>query len=167
MNKTLTIDIYQDPSTHIEQFLEDWQKFGNYQQNADLSYQLISNNHISVLTMHYEKIIIQGHIPSETFMIIDRLAKSCEADKIVEGEVIDNGPQNFNRPHFNNTFGDKNGAASFQNIFGNTGMPKITTLSKTKLILLLIVAIPILIITIPIIIVVAIVKIILFKLKFK
>ncbi len=166
MNKTLTIDIYQDPTAHIDQFLMDWQDFGHHQQSADLSYELISHQqHKSVLTMHHDKLTISGHIPSETFLIIDRLAKACEADKIIEGEVIDGHPgrSGTNTQGFHQSFGNKN--SHFKSAFNVNGLPNISKLSKAKLILLLILAIPVLLIAIPIMIVVAIIKIITFKLS--
>lgn len=168
MDKTLTINIYQDPTQHIEKFLNDWQQFGHYEHNADLSYLLIGkNNRQSILTMYHNKITIQGNIPSETFMVIDRLAKACEADKVVEGEVIDEYPHHSARSQhgFEQTF--RKGNSNFQSAFSINGIPNISTLSKTKLIVLLILAIPVLLITIPIIIVVAIIKIIRFKLNLK
>jgi len=153
----------------VETFLLSWQKFGTYEQSSDLGYTLIGKNSLtSILSMTQDSITIAGQIPSETFMIIDTLAKACEADKVIEGEVIDKNqtPYQANSQTFNSPFGN-NASAHFKVPFGMGQFPKITALSKTKLILLLIIALPILIIMIPIIIVITIVKIIMFKLKFK
>jgi len=169
LNKTLTINIYQDPTKHVEAFLLSWQKFGTYKQCSDLSYTLVGKNSLtSILSITQDTITIVGQIPSKTFMIIDTLAKACKADKVIEGEVIDKKQTRHqtNNQTFNGAFASSAGAA-FQVPFGMGRFAKITALSKTKLILLLIIALPILIIMIPIIIVVAIIKIIMFKLKFK
>ena len=164
MNKKLTINIYQDPSKHIEQFLSDWLKFGTYEQHVDLEYKLTSHESMqATLCINQDKIIIEGKIPSNTFMIIDTLAKTCEADKIIEGEVIDKNQSQF---HHKGPFSAQSNE-NFKIPFAFSALPKITTLSKTKLILLLIIAVPLLIIMIPIIIVITIIKIIMFKLKLK
>lgn len=154
---------------HIENFLQDWLKFGSYEQVLDLQYKLTSQENMqSTLSITHDKITIEGSIPSKTFMLIDTLAKACEADKIIEGEVIDKGNNQFHQQgaSFDRAFSGQT-AGNFKIPFTVGMIPKITALSKTKLILLLIVTLPLLIIMIPIIIVVAIIKIVLFKLKFK
>lgn len=144
-------------------FLHHWQQFGSYQQIADLQFKLIGkDNMISVLTLTQDEITIDGKVPSETFMLIDTLAKACEGDKPLEGEVIDkNQTQGFS-DYFTSGPNNNVGSPFVMRQFG-----KITALSKTKIILVLIIAIPILIIMIPIAIVIMIIRIILFKLKFK
>jgi len=165
LNKTLNIDIHQDPTKHLETFLQSWLQFGAYEQISELEFELIGRSgKASTLSLTQYKIIISGDIPSETFMLIDALAKACEADKIIEGEVIDKHQTNQTR--FNGVFGNTTNA-EFQIPFGLGQLPKITAMSKTKMILVLIIAIPLLIIMIPIAIVVMIFKIIMFKLKFK
>ena len=162
VNKTLTIDIYQDPTGHVEDFLSSWRKFGTYEQSSDLQFILTGkNNKQSTLNITQHQIIIEGQLPSETFMIIDTLAKACEADKVIEGEVIDKN-QTKQAP-FNNSFGNQ---TQFEIPFTLRQFGKVSTLSKTKLILLLILFIPVLIIMIPIIMIVMIIKIIRFKLRF-
>jgi hypothetical protein len=169
LNKRLTINIYQDPSKHVEKFLDEWLKFGTYEHEIDLKYKLTSHENMCfTLSIDQDKITIEGVIPSKTFMIIDTLAKTCEADKIIEGEVIDKNKDTFQHhdPFSNQTFsGQANG--SFKIPFSFKVLPKITALSKTKLILLLIIALPLLIVMIPIIIIITIIKIIMFKLNFK
>lgn len=165
MNKSLCIEIHQDPTKHIEQFLQDWLQFGAYEQVSEVDYDLIGRDgKASRMSLTQYKITISGHIPSETFMLIDQLAKACESDKIIEGEFIHkNQRQNS---HFNGTFtGDPN--ASFEMPFAMRQFGKISALSKTKMVLVLLLAIPLLIIMIPIAIVVMIFKIIMFKLNFK
>jgi hypothetical protein len=165
VNKTLTITIYQDPTKHVEKFMNDWHQFGTIEQISDMQYRLIGpGDKTSVLSMNQFQLMIEGEIPSVSFMIIDTLSKACEADKVIEGEVIDKNQTA--QPDFNNPFGGANGA-EFKIPLGMSSMMKISGMSKFKLILLLIVALPILIVMIPVMIVFAIVKIIMFKLKFK
>ena len=169
LNKILTINIHQDPTRHVEAFLQSWLQFGAYEQVSELRFELIgASGKTSILSMTENKIIIDGNIPSETFMIIDTLAKACESDKVIEGEVIDRNQTQYqqNSQTFNNPFGNRAGA-TFHVPFGIGKFPKISALSKTKLILLLIIAIPLLIIMIPVIIMMTIVKIIMFKLNLK
>jgi len=165
VNKTLNIEIFKDPTKHVEQFLQDWLQFGAYEQVSEVDYDLFGRTgKTSRMSMTQYKITISGDIPSETFMLIDALAKACESDKIIEGEFVDkNKKQN---PQFNGTFTSGRNA-SFEVPFGVQQFGKITALSKTKMILVLLLAIPLLIIMIPIAIVVMIIKIIMFKLNFK
>ena len=165
MNKTLCIEIHQDPTKHVEQFLQNWLQFGAYEQVSEVDYDLIgSTGKASRMSLTQFKITISGDIPSDTFMLIDSLAKACESDKIIEGEFIDkNQAQN---PQFNGAFtGNPN--ASFEIPFAMRQFGKISALSKTKMVLVLLIAIPLLIIMIPIAIVLMIFKIIMFKLNFK
>ena len=165
MNKSLCIEIHQDPTKHVEQFLQDWLQFGAYEQISEVDYDLIgATGKASRMNLTQYKITITGEIPSETFMLIDSLARACESDKIIEGEFIDkNQRQN---PQFNGSF-TGNSNASFEIPIGMRQFGKITALSKTKMVLVLLLAIPLLIILIPIAIVVMIFKIIMFKLNFK
>ncbi|MCF6318391.1 MAG: hypothetical protein L3J83_03790 [Proteobacteria bacterium] len=171
--KTLTINIHQDPTKHVEKFLHDWLQFGAYEQTSELQYELIGNTgKISILSMTQEIITIHGDIPSQSFMLIDVLAKDCEGDRVIEGEVIDkNQTESQTRyteqPNFENLFNNPAGGAGFKIPMGMNSMVKISGMSKFKLILLLIIAIPLLIVIIPVAIVVVIFKIIVFKLKFK
>jgi len=165
LNKTLTIDIHQDPTKHVDNFLQQWLQFGAYEQLSEVEYELISQaGKESKLCLTQFKITITGNIPSESFMLIDGLAKACEADKIIEGEFIDKGQKQ--NPQFNGAF-NGNPNASFEVPFAMRQFGKISALSKTKMVLVLILAIPLLIIMIPIAIVVMIFKIIMFKLNFK
>ncbi|MFK8013127.1 MAG: hypothetical protein AB8B80_13890 [Marinicellaceae bacterium] len=165
MNKTLSIEIHQDPTEHVEQFLQGWLQFGAYEQVSEVDFDLFGRTgKTSRMSMTQFKITITGDIPSETFMLIDKLSKDCESDKIIEGEFIDKDSKH--NPQFNNTF-QNNPNASFQVPFGVRQFGKITALSKTKMVLVLLISIPILIILIPIAIVVMIIKIIMFKLNFK
>jgi ribosomal protein S1 len=169
LNKTLTIDIYQDPTRHVDAFLSDWQKFGSVQQDSEMSFILLGRENMqSALTMTEAQITISGQIPSETFMLIDQLAKACESDKVIEGVVIDKNETGFQGGfnQDNKPFGSGS-AAGFELPLGMKSFIKISSLSKAKMILLLIVALPLLILMIPIIIVITIVKIIMFKLKFR
>jgi hypothetical protein len=165
LNKTLCIEIHQDPTKHVEQFLQDWLQFGAYEQVSEVDYDLIGRTgKASRMSLTQYKITISGNIPSETFMLIDKLAKACESDKIIEGEFIDKTQRQ--NPQFNGTFtGGANG--SFEVPFAMRQFGKISALSKTKMVLVLLLAIPLLIIMIPIAIVVMIFKIIMFKLNFK
>ncbi|HHL32172.1 MAG TPA: hypothetical protein ENJ41_06260, partial [Oceanospirillales bacterium] len=96
MNKTLTIDIYQDPTRHVDAFLNDWQKFGSVQQDSAMHFTLLGRENMrSALTITEAQITISGQIPSETFMLIDQLAKACESDKVIEGVVIDKNETGF------------------------------------------------------------------------
>lgn len=167
MNKTLTIPVYQDPTPHIEQFLESWKKIGTIEQLSDLSFSLVSNdNKSSTLTLDETQITLIGNIPSRCLMFIDTLAKACEADKILEGEVIDKNQPKFNESTSKgNPFGN-NAQVNFEMPLGMKSALKISTLSKTKLIILLILALPLLLIILPIIFIITIIKIIRFKLKF-
>lgn len=170
MNKTLTIDIHQDPTSHVEQFLQNWLQFGAYEQISELEFELIGQTgKTSSLSMTQYKITISGNIPSESFMIIDTLSKACESDKIIEGEVIDrNQTGQAKQANFENLFGNQaGGATGFKIPMGMNSMIKISGMSKFKLILLLIIAIPLLIVMIPVVIIVSIIKIIMFKIKFK
>ncbi len=165
MNKTLSIEIHQDPTEHVEQFLQGWLQFGAYEQVSEVDYDLFGRTgKTSRMSMTQYKITISGDIPSETFMLIDALAKACESDKIIEGEFVDKDQKQ--NPQFNGTF-TSGGNTSFEVPFGVQQFGKITALSKTKMILVLLLAIPLLIIMIPIAIVVMIIKIIMFKLNFK
>jgi hypothetical protein len=163
LQKTLTINIHQDPTKHVESFLQNWLQFGAYEQTSELEYELIGHTgKISLLSLTRDIITITGEIPSQSFMLIDRLVKDCEGDRIIEGDVIDKnqtGQANFNSP-----FGQSSGV-EFQMPKGMNSMIKISGMSKFKLILLLIVAIPLLIIMIPIMIIVMVFRIIMFKLK--
>ena len=40
LNKTLTIDIHQDPTKHVDNFLQQWLQFGAYEQLSEVEYQL-------------------------------------------------------------------------------------------------------------------------------
>ena len=166
MQKTLNINIYQDPTQHVENFLKGWQQFGTFVQNSDLHFTLMGrDNKSSQLEMGQNAITIRGEIPSESFMLIDALAKACEADKVIEGDVIDkNQTQQQNNP-FSGGFGTQSNV-EFEIPFAMRQMSKFATLTKIQLVLLLIVALPVLIIMIPVVIVVAIYKIIMFKLRF-
>ena len=165
MNKTLNIEIFQDPTKHVEKFLQDWLQFGAYEQVSEVDYDLFGRTgKTSRMSLTQYKITITGNIPSETFMLIDTLAKACESDKIIEGEFVDKDQKH--KPQFQGTFTNSSNA-SFEVPFGVQQFGKITALSKTKMILVLLLAIPLLIIMIPIAIVVMIIKIIMFKLNFK
>ena len=170
MQKILTIPIYQDPTRHIEQFLNSWNTIGSFEQVADLSFKLISDEQkVSTLNMEASQIVLQGDIPSRCLMFVDTLAKACEADKILEGEVVDKNQAQFNDDfQAGNPFANGANSANmnFEMPLGMKSMIKISALSKTKLIILLILALPLLIILLPIIFVIAIIKIIRFKLKF-
>ena len=163
MQKTLTINIYQDPTIHVEKFLQNWLQFGAYEQTSDLQYELIGHTgKISLLKMTRNVITITGEIPSQSFMLIDTLAKDCETDRVVEGDVIDKNQTS--QANFNSPFGQSSGV-EFQMPKGMNSLIKISSMSKFKIILMLIVALPLLIIMIPVMIVVMIIKIIMFKLK--
>jgi hypothetical protein len=163
LQKTLTINIHQDPTKHVELFLQNWLQIGAYEQTSELEYELIGQSgKISVLSMTRDIITITGEIPSQSFMLIDTLAKACEGDRIIEGDVIDKnqtGQANFNSP-----FGQNSGV-EFQMPKGMNSMIKISGMSKFKLILLLIISLPLIIILIPVMIIVLILKVIMFKLK--
>ncbi len=164
MNKTLTITIHQDPTQHVEDFFNGWHQFGSIEQISDLEYRLIGPcEKASVLTLGQHEITITGEIPSVSFMLIDQLSRACEADKVIEGEVIDKNQRT--QPDFNNPFAQA-GGAGFKMPLGMGSVIKISSLSKAKLILLLILALPLIIIMLPVIFVVAIYKIIRFKLNF-
>lgn len=165
LKKALCIEIHQDPTKHVEQFLQDWLQFGAYEQITEVDYDLIGQSgKASRMTLTQYKITISGDIPSETFMLIDRLAKACESDKIIEGEFIDKNQRQ--KPQFNGSFtGGPKGA--FEIPIGMRQFGQISAMSKTKMVLVLLLAIPLLIIMIPIAIVVMIFKIIMFKLNFK
>lgn len=169
MKKTLTINIHQDPTKHVENFLQKWLELGAYQQLSEVEYELIGNTgKTSLLSMSIDTITIHGDIPSQSFMLIDTLAKACEGDRVIEGEVIDkNQTRQSGQPNFEDLFGGQTGGTGFKIPMGMNSMVKISGLSKFKLILLLIIAIPLLIIMIPIMIIVMIVKIIMFKLNMK
>ena len=172
VKKTLTINIHQDPTKHVEIFLQNWLQFGAYEQISEVEYELIGNTgKTSIFSMKENSITIHGEIPSQSFMLIDTLAKACEGDRVIEGEVIDkNQTRQSGQTNFEDLFNKQSGQANgteFKMPMGMNSMIKISGLSKFKLILLLIVAIPLLIIMIPIMIVVMIVKIIMFKLKLK
>ena len=171
VQKTLNINIYQDPTRHVENFLKGWQQFGTFVQNSDLVFTLIGrDNKTSQMKMGQNAITIRGEIPSESFMLIDALAKACEADKIIEGDVIDkNQAQQQDNPFAGGSFTGGFGTQSnveFEIPFAMKQMSKFATLTKVQLVLLLIVALPVLIIMIPVVIIVAIYKIIMFKLRF-
>ncbi len=169
MNKTLTIAIHQDPTQHVEDFFNGWHQFGSIEQISDLEYRLIGPcEKSSVLTLGQHEITITGEIPSVSFMLIDQLSRACEADKVIEGEFIDKNQtaqNNTNNPFANSSFGQA-GGAEFKMPLGMSSVIKISSLSKAKLILLLILALPLIIIMLPVIFVVAIYKIIRFKLNF-
>ncbi len=167
--KTLTINIHQDPTPHVEKFLHDWLQLGAYEQTSELQYELIGNTgKISILSMTQDVITIQGDIPSQSFMLIDALAKACEGDRVIEGEVIDtNQTSHAKQPNFEDLFGNQAGGVGFKMPMGMNSMIKISGMSKFKVVLLLILAIPLLIVLIPVAIVVMIFKVIMFKLKFK
>ncbi len=167
--KTLTINIHQDPTKHVEKFLHDWLQFGAYEQTSELQYELIGNTgKISILSMTQDIITIHGDIPSQSFMLIDVLAKDCEGDRVIEGEVIDKNQARYaKQSNFEDLFNNQAGGAGFKIPMGMNSMVKISGMSKFKIILLLIIAIPLLIVIIPVAIVVIIFKIIVFKLKFK
>ena len=167
LKKTLTINIHQDPTKHVDDFLQDWLQFGAYEQTSELHYELIGNSgKVSILSMTQEVITIQGEIPSQSFMLIDVLSKACEGDRVIEGEVIDkNQTSQSGQPNFEDLFGNKNGGAGFKMPMGMNSMIKISSLSKAKLVLLMIVAVPLLIIMIPIMMVIMIFKVIMFKLN--
>lgn len=166
VQKTLNINIYQDPTRHVEAFLNGWQQFGTFIQNSNLHFTLVGrNNKTSQLEMGQNAITISGEIPSESFLLIDALAKACEADKVIEGDVIDkNETQQQDNP-FAGGFGAQSNA-DFKIPFAMKQMSRFATLTKVQLVLLLIIALPLLIIMIPVMIVVAIYKIIMFKLRF-
>jgi hypothetical protein len=163
LQKTLTINIHQDPTKHVELFLQNWLQIGAYEQKSELEYELIGNTgKISLLSMTRDIITITGEIPSQSFMLIDSLVKACEGDRVIEGDVIDKnqtGQANFNSP-----FGQSSGV-EFQMPKGMSSLIKISGMSKFKLILLLIISLPLIIILIPVMIVVLILKVIMFKLK--
>ncbi len=164
MNKTLTIQIHQDPTRHVEEFFNGWHQFGSIEQISDLEYKLVGPcEKSSIMTLGQFEITITGEIPSVSFMLIDQLSRACESDKVIEGEVIDKNQTA--QPDFNNPFGQAGGAA-FKMPLGMSSMIKISGMSKAKLILLMILALPLIIIMLPVIFVVAIYKIIRFKLKF-
>ncbi len=160
MNKTLNINIYQDPTKHIEKFLHEWQQIGSFENTSDLEYKLFSHDEKqSNMSVSQEVITISGDIPSQSFMLIDALSKACEADKVIEGEFVDKDqPQKQQNP-----FAD---GANFEIPAGMNQLIKISSLSKFKLIALLVIALPLLLIAIPIMIIVMIIKIVRFKLKF-
>lgn len=165
MQKKLTIKTYQDPSYHIDSFLSGWQKYGSYQKKTLNSFQLIGkNNKQSLLSIEKQCISIEGDIPSETFMLIDALDKACEADQVLEGEVL--GKNTFDRT-FNGNQQTFSNASNFQIPLGMKSMINISGMSKFKVILMLIVAIPLLLVMIPVMIVYLIIKVILFKIKFR
>lgn len=170
LKNTLSINIYQDPTKHVETFLQDWSTFGSYEHLSDLQYKLLGHSgKNSILDVTQYKITISGEIPSQSFMLIDKLSKACEADKVIEGEVIDKNQTN--QRNFNNTFGNQpfgqSSGVEFQMPKGMNSLFKISGMSKFKLILLMILSLPLLIIMIPIMIIVMIFKIIMFKLNFK
>ncbi len=164
LNKTLTIQIHQDPTRHVEEFFNGWRQFGSIEQISDLEFKLVGpGEKTSTITLGQYEINITGEIPSVSFMLIDQLSRACEADKIIEGEVIDKNQTA--QADFNNPFG-QTGSTAFKMPLGVNAMFKISSMSKAKLILLLILALPLLIIMLPVIFVVAIYKIIRFKLRF-
>lgn len=172
MNKTLNINIYQDPTKHLESFLHDWQLIGTFDNISDMEYKLTSHdNKVSVLTISQDLITISGNIPSKSFMLIDTLSKACESDKVLEGDVIDKNqarPNNHQsqQPNFEDLFSNQAGGG-FKMPMGMGSMLKISKMSKFKVILLLVLALPLLIIFIPVAIIFSIVKVIMFKLRFK
>ena len=65
LNKTLTIDIHQDPTKHVEHFLQQWLQFGAYEQLSEVEYELISQAcKESKLRLTQFKITITGNIPA-------------------------------------------------------------------------------------------------------
>ncbi len=167
MNKTLTIAIYQDPSIHLQNFFTSWQEIGHYQQISEDCFELISNDEkVSQLQMSEKEITISGELPSRSFMFIDTLARACEADKILEGEVLgkNHNPFTANNTSGNPFSGNPNAQINFQMPLGMKSMLKISTLSKTKLIILMLLALPLLLLMLPIVFLVGIYKVIRFKL---
>lgn len=175
MEKTLTIQIHQDPTLHVDSFLQGWLQFGAYEQTSELQYELIDNQgKTSMLSMTEDMITIHGNIPSKSFMLIDTLSKACEGDRVIEGEVIDkNQTQHSNQtgqPNFEDLFANHGGGANgagFKMPMGMNSIIKISGMAKWKVVLMLILALPLLIIMIPIMIVVMIFKVIMFKLKIR
>lgn len=173
MTKTLNIKIYQDPTKHLEIFLHDWQLIGTFEDISDMEYKLTSHDEkVSTLSISQDQITISGNIPSKSFMLIDTLSKACESDKVLEGDVIDKNqtrPNNHQsqQPNFEDLFSNQSGGAGFKMPMGMGSMLKISKMSKFKVILLLILALPLLIIMIPVAIIFSIVKVIMFKLRFK
>lgn|GEM_PF-2204407 len=171
MKKTLTIDIHQDPTKHVESFLQNWLQFGAYEQLSEVQYELIDNTgKTCLLNMSEVTITIAGEIPSQSFMLIDTLAKACEGDRVIEGEVIDKNQtqhQHTGQPNFEDLFNQQTGGAGFKIPMGMNSMINISGMSKFRIILMLIIAIPLLIVMIPIMIIVMIVKIIMFKLNIR
>jgi len=163
LSKQLQINIYKDPTQHIEVFLNDWESFGNSNKINELHYRLTSlDGKESELYIKNDILIIQGEIPSKSLMIIDKLAKSCESDKIIEGEFMGKGST---PPDFEKMFSQQGFNAEMP--FAVRQFGKITTLSKGKMIVLLILALPIMLIMLPIAIIYMIIKIIMLKLNFK
>lgn len=175
LNKTLNINIHQDPTKHVEKFLQGWLQFGAYEQVTNLQYELFDNTgKTCVLSMNQDEITIHGNIPSKSFMLIDALSKACEGDRVIEGEVIDKNQtrqsHQQDQPNFEDLFGSQAGGANgagFKMPMGMNSMIKISGMAKWKVVLLLILALPILIIMIPVMIIVAIFKVIMFKLNIK
>ncbi len=163
MNKTLKIDIYQDPTRHVEDFFNGWHQFGTVEQISDLEYKLVGpGEKTSQLSMSQDKIIIDGEIPSASFMLIDALQRACESDKVIEGEVIDKNQTS--QTQFESGFTN---SAEFKMPLGMQSMIKISGMSKAKVILLMILALPLLIIMLPILVIIGIYKVIMFKIRFK
>lgn len=164
MSKQLEIIIYKDPESHIQVFLQEWLRIGTYQSLSSLHHKLESNEGKKCeLYVKNDRIIIHGEIPSQSLMLIDRLSKSCEADKIIEGEFVGKGTQQA--PDFETLFSQQN--VNGQIPFTIRQFGKISTLSKTKMVILLILSLPLLLIMIPVAIIYMIIKVIMFKLNFK
>jgi hypothetical protein len=168
LNKTLTIKIHTDPTQHVEDFLHSWLQLGCYEQLSELQYQLIGKaGKTSILSMDEEFITISGDIPSQSFMLIDALSKACEGDRVIEGEVIDkNQTSQSNQANFEDLFNNQ-ASTGFKIPMGMNSMIKISGMSKFKVVLMLILAIPLLIILIPVGIIMMIYKVIMFKLNIR